>query len=164
MTNARAYQGWTGTTAHRLTAHRLCVSLNSRLGSNKEKKKEPANPQRSGGRDECLLAEARPPVESFGLANHTDLFLAQILSLNYNHLTDMTSEPAAHPHGEEEEEKRYRVRSANMAHIRQSRPDSGLDFQAKSLQPLKVFPLRSEAVDGHGGPPCGLPHTGVPCS
>jgi len=37
---------------------------------------------------------------------------------------------------------------ANMAHIRQSRPDSGLDFQVKVLKPLKVFLLRSEAVGG----------------
>jgi hypothetical protein len=33
-----------------------------------------------------------------------------------------------------------------MAHIRQSRPDSGLGFQAKVLETFKVFPLRSEAV------------------
>ena len=32
---------------------------------------------------------------------------------------------------------------ANMAHIRQSSPDYGLDFQAKVL---KVYPLRWEAV------------------
>ena len=32
---------------------------------------------------------------------------------------------------------------ANMAHIGQSRPGSGLDFQMKAPKPLKVFPLRS---------------------
>jgi hypothetical protein len=35
-----------------------------------------------------------------------------------------------------------------MAHIRQSRPDSGLGLQGKVLKPLKVFPLRS-AADPH---------------
>ena len=35
---------------------------------------------------------------------------------------------------------------ANTAHIRQSRPHSGLGFQVKVLQTLQVFPLRSEAV------------------
>ena len=32
---------------------------------------------------------------------------------------------------------------ANLAHIRQSRPDSGIGFQVNSF---KLFPLRSEAV------------------
>ena len=32
-----------------------------------------------------------------------------------------------------------------MAHIRQSRPDSGLGFQVKVLHTLQLFPLRSEA-------------------
>ena len=35
-----------------------------------------------------------------------------------------------------------------MEQMRQAKPDSGLDFQVKSLKPLKVFPLRSEAVRG----------------
>jgi len=39
----------------------------------------------------------------------------------------------------------YRCR-ANMAHIRQSRPDYGLHFQVKVPKSFKVFPLRSEAV------------------
>ena len=38
---------------------------------------------------------------------------------------------------------RYR---ACMAQIRQSRQDSGLGLQVKVLKPLKLFPLRSEAV------------------
>ena len=33
---------------------------------------------------------------------------------------------------------------ANMAHIRQSRSDSGLGFQAKGLKRFEWFPLRSE--------------------
>ena len=37
---------------------------------------------------------------------------------------------------------------ANMAHIRQSRPDSGLGFQVIVLKPFKLLPLRSEAVVG----------------
>ena len=37
---------------------------------------------------------------------------------------------------------------ANMAHIRQSRPDSGLDFQVKTHKPFKLPPFRSEAVCG----------------
>ena len=32
----------------------------------------------------------------------------------------------------------------NMARVRQSRPDSGLGFQTKSLYTFKVFPVRSE--------------------
>ena len=35
---------------------------------------------------------------------------------------------------------------ANMAHLRQSRPDSGLGFEVHALSPLNLFPLRS------GGP------------
>jgi len=35
---------------------------------------------------------------------------------------------------------------ASMAHIRQSRPDSGLGFHAKSLKPFKLFPVRLAAV------------------
>ena len=35
---------------------------------------------------------------------------------------------------------------ANMARIRQSRPDSGLGFQVKILEGLKVFPFRSAAA------------------
>ena len=35
---------------------------------------------------------------------------------------------------------------ADMAHIRQPRPDSGLGFQVKFLKTFQVFPLRSEAV------------------
>jgi len=38
---------------------------------------------------------------------------------------------------------------ANMAHIRQSRPDSGLDFQVTALQIFKLFPHRSAAVSMH---------------
>ena len=34
---------------------------------------------------------------------------------------------------------------ANMAHVRESRPDSGLGFQ-KNFKPFKLFPPRSEAV------------------
>jgi len=41
-----------------------------------------------------------------------------------------------------------------MAHIGQSRPDSGLCFQANVLQRFKLFPFRSEA-DLHG-PNCFL--------
>ena len=37
---------------------------------------------------------------------------------------------------------------ANSAHARQTGPDSGLDFQAKSLKPVKVFSLRSAAATG----------------
>jgi len=33
-----------------------------------------------------------------------------------------------------------------MAHIRQSRPDSGLGFQLKFLETFKLFHLRSEAA------------------
>ena len=33
-----------------------------------------------------------------------------------------------------------------MAHVRQSRPDSGLGFEVKDLRPLKLFPLRLEEV------------------
>ena len=32
---------------------------------------------------------------------------------------------------------------ANMAHIRRSRPDSGVGFQVKVLQKFKLFPFRS---------------------
>ena len=40
---------------------------------------------------------------------------------------------------------------ANMAHVRQPRPDSGLGFQEKVLKPFRRFPLRSETVtDGAG--------------
>jgi hypothetical protein len=35
---------------------------------------------------------------------------------------------------------------ANMVHVCQSRPDSGLGFQAKVSNTFKVFPLRSQAV------------------
>ena len=35
---------------------------------------------------------------------------------------------------------------AKMAHIRQSRPNSGLGLMQKPLKRLKLFPLRSEAV------------------
>jgi len=35
---------------------------------------------------------------------------------------------------------------ANMAHIRQSRPYSGLGFQVKSCELFELFPLRSEAA------------------
>jgi len=35
---------------------------------------------------------------------------------------------------------------ANMAHMRQSRSDSGLGFQKKIIKSFKVFPLRSEAA------------------
>jgi len=38
---------------------------------------------------------------------------------------------------------------ASMAHISQSRPDSGLGFQGK-LKPFKLFPLRSEAEPKNG--------------
>ena len=34
---------------------------------------------------------------------------------------------------------------ANAAQTRQTRPDSGLDFQAKVLKTFKSFPFRSEA-------------------
>ena len=34
---------------------------------------------------------------------------------------------------------------ANMAHIRQPRPDSGLGFQVKALEPFEWFPLRLDA-------------------
>ena len=59
--------------------------------------------------------------------------------------------------------RRCRVNSANvrqsrpdyvaharqsMAHVRQSRPYSGLDFQVKVVKPCTWFPLRSEAVWG----------------
>ena len=37
-----------------------------------------------------------------------------------------------------------------MAHVRQSRPDSGLGFQAKVLKYLKLSPLRSEAARENG--------------
>jgi len=33
-----------------------------------------------------------------------------------------------------------------MAHIRQSRPDSGLGFQAKVFKPFELSPLRSNAA------------------
>ena len=39
----------------------------------------------------------------------------------------------------------YRYR-ANMVHIRQSRPGSGLGFQVQVLESFKMFPLRSQAV------------------
>jgi len=39
----------------------------------------------------------------------------------------------------------------NMAHRRQSRPDSGLDFQVKVLKSFKSFPLRSESTHTRGG-------------
>ena len=38
--------------------------------------------------------------------------------------------------------------SIDMAHTRQSRPDSGLGFQGKSLKHSQVFPLRSEEDPG----------------
>ena len=38
------------------------------------------------------------------------------------------------------------TRCANIAHIRQSRPDSGLDFHVKGIQTNKAFPLRSESA------------------
>jgi hypothetical protein len=41
---------------------------------------------------------------------------------------------------------------ANMAHIRQSRPDSGLGSQAKVPKPCKLFPHRSEAVSASSLP------------
>jgi len=40
------------------------------------------------------------------------------------------------------ERDRYR---ANIAHVRQSRPDSVVGFQMKSLKPFNLFPLRAEA-------------------
>ena len=44
---------------------------------------------------------------------------------------------------------------ANMAHIRQSRPFSGLDHQMKVPKPSELFPLRSDAAvripEGGGG-------------
>jgi len=39
-----------------------------------------------------------------------------------------------------------------MAQIRQSRPDSGLGFQVKFVNPLKFFPLRSKAGRRFQGP------------
>ena len=36
--------------------------------------------------------------------------------------------------------------SALVAHTRQSRPDSGLDFYVKLLKKIKLFTLRSEAA------------------
>jgi hypothetical protein len=33
-----------------------------------------------------------------------------------------------------------------MAHVRQLRPESGLGFQVKVLEPFKLFPLLSEAA------------------
>ena len=36
-----------------------------------------------------------------------------------------------------------------MAHVGQSRPDSGLGFQVKVLTPCSVVPLLSEAVGSH---------------
>ena len=35
-----------------------------------------------------------------------------------------------------------------MVRMRQPRPDSGLGFQVKSLQPFKLFPFRSTVFDG----------------
>ena len=35
---------------------------------------------------------------------------------------------------------------ANMAHVRQSRPDSGLGLQVKVLRPFQVFPSTGEHV------------------
>jgi hypothetical protein len=35
---------------------------------------------------------------------------------------------------------------ADMAHIRQSRPDSGLDIQVKVLNTYELFPFRLEAA------------------
>ena len=43
---------------------------------------------------------------------------------------------------------------ANMAQIRQSRPDSGLGFQVNVLQPFRVVPSSlGSAVEGAGSPP-----------
>ena len=35
---------------------------------------------------------------------------------------------------------------ANVAYVRQSRSDSGLEFQVKLLEPFELTPLRSEAT------------------
>ena len=47
----------------------------------------------------------------------------------------------------------YRCR-ANRAHIRQSRPDYGPEFQVKVVKAMKSFPIRSEAEPAtlRGGP------------
>jgi len=45
------------------------------------------------------------------------------------------------------EQIRHNRCRANMAHMRQPRPDYGLDFRENSLNPLKLPPLRS-AADG----------------
>jgi len=39
---------------------------------------------------------------------------------------------------------------ANMAHVRQSRPDSGLGFQVKVLKPFKVVPFSLGSGDHNG--------------
>jgi len=55
--------------------------------------------------------------------------------------------------------KRARRCRANMPHIRQTRPDSGLAFQEKSLKPFKLPPL-SEADGGRGARACaGVPRS-----
>ena len=38
------------------------------------------------------------------------------------------------------------VRGANLAHIRQSKPGSGLGFETKVLEKIKLFPHCSEPV------------------
>jgi len=38
---------------------------------------------------------------------------------------------------------------ANMAHIRQSRPESGLGFQVTAIETIWLFPLRLAAVQSH---------------
>ena len=41
-------------------------------------------------------------------------------------------------------------RQAKMAHVRQSKPDSGLSFQKRVLQTLKSYPLGLEGVERTG--------------
>jgi len=83
-------------------AHRLCVSLNSRLESNKEEEAV------------CLFARHTPECLAVGISPEV---------------------------GQPAPSSRYRCR-ANSAHIRQSRPESGLGLQVKVRNTFKVVRKR----------------------
>jgi len=80
------------------------------------------------GEDDRLLVRAF----SLSLLLSLSLSLSLFLSLSLKHTLSLSrSSPVAVP--------LYR-RRANVAHVRQSRPDSGLDFQVKVLKILSCVP------------------------
>ena len=110
-------------------AHRLCVSLNSRRESNKEEEKTKIH----GGAPSWPCAPSSVLAPMLVSIRNERTFLSL--------LTWNTPQPSTLSHS--------RCR-ANIAHIRQSRPYSGLCFK---VNVLRAFPLRS---DSEAPPPAGL--------